>query len=182
MLTPPNPQLPLSLLTAAQGHPMLVELKDGETLNGHLVSCDTWMNLVLKEVVQTSPEGDKFFRLSEVYVRGNNVRLNSPGGEGGRSAPCTPADLVRTRAVPSDQVSPRPRRDHRHHQGAAAARAGQPRRAWRRRGQGGWRRKGRPRREGRPRGRVQRAGTGERELMRRWLALECQWAMLPVAR
>ena len=67
-------QLPLSLLNAAQGHPMLVELKNGETLNGHLISCDTWMNLTLKEVVQTSPEGDKFFRLPEVYVRGNNVR------------------------------------------------------------------------------------------------------------
>lgn len=66
-------QLPLGLLNAAQGHPMLVELKNGETLNGHLVNCDTWMNLTLKEVVQTSPEGDKFFRLSEVYVRGNNV-------------------------------------------------------------------------------------------------------------
>lgn len=52
---------------------MLVELKNGETLNGHLISCDTWMNLTLKEVVQTSPEGDKFFRLPEVYVRGNNV-------------------------------------------------------------------------------------------------------------
>lgn len=48
-------QLPLSLLTTAQGHPMLVELKNGETLNGHLVNCDTWMNLTLKEVVQTSP-------------------------------------------------------------------------------------------------------------------------------
>lgn len=34
---------------------MLVELKNGETLNGHLVQCDTWMNLTLKEVVQTSP-------------------------------------------------------------------------------------------------------------------------------
>lgn len=54
---------------------MLVELKNGETLNGHLISCDTWMNLTLKEVVQTSPEGDKFFRLPEVYVRGNNVRI-----------------------------------------------------------------------------------------------------------
>ena len=54
---------------------MLVELKNGETLNGHLVQCDTWMNLTLKEVVQTSPEGDRFHRLPEVYVRGNNVRL-----------------------------------------------------------------------------------------------------------
>ena len=52
---------------------MLVELKNGETLNGHLANCDNWMNLILKEVVQTSPEGDRFFRLPEVYVRGNNV-------------------------------------------------------------------------------------------------------------
>lgn len=52
---------------------MLVELKNGETLNGHLVNCDNWMNLTLKEVVQTTPEGDRFFRLPEVYVRGNNV-------------------------------------------------------------------------------------------------------------
>ena len=51
-------QLPLGLLNAAQGHPMLVELKNGETLNGHLVNCDTWMNLTLKEVVQTSPVCD----------------------------------------------------------------------------------------------------------------------------
>lgn len=52
---------------------MLVELKNGETLNGHLVTCDNWMNLTLKEVVQTSPDGEKFFRLPEVYVKGNNV-------------------------------------------------------------------------------------------------------------
>ncbi|EYE97669.1 U6 snRNA-associated Sm-like protein LSm4 [Aspergillus glaucus CBS 516.65] len=66
--------LPLGILTAAQGHPMLVELKNGETLNGHLSNCDNWMNLVLKEVVQTSPEGDRFFKLPEVYVRGNNIK------------------------------------------------------------------------------------------------------------
>ncbi|OAX84830.1 hypothetical protein ACJ72_00790 [Emergomyces africanus] len=53
---------------------MLVELKNGETLNGHLVNCDNWMNLILREVVQTSPEGDRFFRLPEVYVRGNNIK------------------------------------------------------------------------------------------------------------
>ncbi|KAL2267623.1 hypothetical protein VTJ83DRAFT_4900 [Remersonia thermophila] len=66
--------LPLGLLTAAQGHPMMVELKNGETLNGHLVLCDTWMNLTLREVVQTSPEGDKFMRLKEAYVKGNNIK------------------------------------------------------------------------------------------------------------
>ncbi|KAL8372039.1 hypothetical protein RB595_001708 [Gaeumannomyces hyphopodioides] len=66
--------LPLGLLNAAQGHAMMVELKNGETLNGHLVMCDTWMNLTMKEVVQTSPEGDKFMRLPEIYVRGSNIK------------------------------------------------------------------------------------------------------------
>ncbi|KAI1252909.1 hypothetical protein MGN70_005116 [Eutypa lata] len=69
--------LPLGLLNAAQGHPMLVELKNGETLNGHLIQCDTWMNLTLKEVIQTSPEADKFVRLPEVYVKGNNYLTRS---------------------------------------------------------------------------------------------------------
>ncbi|KAF4512956.1 hypothetical protein G6O67_000280 [Ophiocordyceps sinensis] len=66
--------LPLGLLNAAQGQPMLVELKNGETLNGHLVMCDNWMNLTLKEVVQTSPEGDKFMKLKEAYIKGNNIK------------------------------------------------------------------------------------------------------------
>ncbi|KAF3904842.1 hypothetical protein ABW20_dc0105454 [Dactylellina cionopaga] len=66
--------LPLTLLTTVQGHPLLVELKNGETLNGHLVSCDTWMNLTLKEVIQTSPDGESFHRLPEAYVRGNNIK------------------------------------------------------------------------------------------------------------
>jgi U6 snRNA-associated Sm-like protein LSm4 len=55
---------------------MLVELKSGETLNGLLVNCDTWMNLTLREVVQTSADGDKFMRLPEIYVRGSTVSTN----------------------------------------------------------------------------------------------------------
>jgi small nuclear ribonucleoprotein (snRNP)-like protein len=47
-------QLPLSLLKTAQGHPMLVELKNGDTYNGRLVSCDTWMNITLRDVICTS--------------------------------------------------------------------------------------------------------------------------------
>ena len=46
--------LPLSLLRTTQGHMMLVEVKSGETYNGQLVSCDTWMNLNLREVICTS--------------------------------------------------------------------------------------------------------------------------------
>ena len=65
-----NRQLPLGLLNAAQGHPMLVELKNGETLNGHLVQCDTWMNLTLKEVVQTSPVRSSYLAQSPAPRRG----------------------------------------------------------------------------------------------------------------
>lgn len=36
----------------------LVELKNGETYNGHLVSCDNWMNINLREVICTSRVGN----------------------------------------------------------------------------------------------------------------------------
>ncbi|KAG9148556.1 hypothetical protein Leryth_023394 [Lithospermum erythrorhizon] len=66
--------LPLSLLKTSQGHPMLVELKNGETYNGHLVNCDTWMNIHLREVICTSKDGDRFWRMPECYVRGNTIK------------------------------------------------------------------------------------------------------------
>ena len=98
---------------------MLVELKNGETLNGHLVNCDTYMNLTLKEVVQTSPEGDKFFRLPECYVRGNNV-----GFERFLRAEVT-ADKG------SDQVSQSARRDCGFGEGSATGSAIAARWPWR---------------------------------------------------
>ncbi|XKL60627.1 hypothetical protein PGB90_007684 [Kerria lacca] len=66
--------LPLSLLKTAQNHPMLVELKNGETYNGHLVCCDSWMNINLREVICTSRDGDKFWRMSECYIRGITIK------------------------------------------------------------------------------------------------------------
>ena len=66
--------LPLTLLKTSCGRPMLVELKNGETYNGPLVSCDTWMNVHLKEVICTSKDGDRFWRMAECYVRGNTIK------------------------------------------------------------------------------------------------------------
>ncbi|KAL7413603.1 hypothetical protein BDY24DRAFT_340457, partial [Mrakia frigida] len=67
-------QLPLTLLNAAQNKPMLVELKNGETFNGHLVSCDNFMNVILREVFQTSADGERFWKMKECYVRGNTIK------------------------------------------------------------------------------------------------------------
>ena len=52
----------------------MVELKNGETFNGHLVNCDNFMNITLREVYQTSAEGDRFWKLKECYIRGSTVR------------------------------------------------------------------------------------------------------------
>ena len=65
---------PISLLKAAHGQPMLVELKSGETYNGVLHACDAFMNLCLREVICTSRDGDRFHRVDEVFVRGGNVK------------------------------------------------------------------------------------------------------------
>jgi len=51
----------------------LVELKNGETFNGHLVNCDNYMNITLREVYQTNSDGDKFWKLKECYIRGSTV-------------------------------------------------------------------------------------------------------------
>ncbi|CAK5045160.1 unnamed protein product [Meloidogyne enterolobii] len=66
--------LPLSLLKTAQNHPMLIELKNGETYNGMLIACDSWMNVHLRDAICTSKEGDKFMKIPEVYVRGSTIK------------------------------------------------------------------------------------------------------------
>ncbi|KAI6184995.1 U6 snRNA-associated Sm-like protein LSm4 [Aphelenchoides bicaudatus] len=69
-----NMVLPLSLLKTAQNHPMLIELKNGETYNGVLISCDSWMNVHLRDAICTSKDGDRFTKIPEVYVRGATIK------------------------------------------------------------------------------------------------------------
>jgi U6 snRNA-associated Sm-like protein LSm4 len=70
-----NPEmLPLALLNAAQQTPIQVELKNGETFNGVLTNCDSWMNLNLSQVIVTSQDGSIFKRLQTIYLRGNNIK------------------------------------------------------------------------------------------------------------
>eukprot|EP01118_Nematostelium_gracile_P018741 TRINITY_DN844_c0_g1_i1.p1 TRINITY_DN844_c0_g1~~TRINITY_DN844_c0_g1_i1.p1 ORF type:complete len:157 (+),score=60.79 TRINITY_DN844_c0_g1_i1:58-528(+) len=66
--------LPLTLLRTAQNAQILVELKNGETYNGTLDSCDSWMNINLKDVIHTSKDGDKFWKVAECYIRGNTIK------------------------------------------------------------------------------------------------------------
>ncbi|KAL4400454.1 RNA processing protein [Malassezia pachydermatis] len=53
---------------------MLVELKNSETFNGHLVACDNYMNITLRDVYQTSPSGEQFWKMPEVYIKGSTIK------------------------------------------------------------------------------------------------------------
>jgi len=52
----------------------MVELKNGESFNGHLVNCDNFMNITLREVYQTHPDGNKFWKCKECYIRGSTIK------------------------------------------------------------------------------------------------------------
>ncbi len=72
----------------------LVELKNGETYNGHLANCDAWMNIYLTQVICTSrvidvfcelifffniskfkkKDGDRFWKMPECYIRGSTIK------------------------------------------------------------------------------------------------------------
>ncbi|KAE9553552.1 hypothetical protein FO519_003245 [Halicephalobus sp. NKZ332] len=67
--------LPLSLLKSSQNQTMLIELKNGDSYIGQLCGCDSWMNIHLKDATFTSKDGDKFFKVPEVYVRGPTIKL-----------------------------------------------------------------------------------------------------------
>lgn len=53
-----------------------MELKNGETYNGHLVSCDNWMNINLREVICTSR-----VRARPRSARGGGERGSTGGGD-----------------------------------------------------------------------------------------------------
>ncbi|PSC70748.1 putative U6 snRNA-associated Sm LSm4 [Micractinium conductrix] len=130
--------LPLVLLKTSHGHPVLVELKNGETYNGHMVQCDTWMNIHLREVICTSKDGDRFWRMPEAYIRGNTIKyLRVP-------------DEVLDKAREADM-----RRDEKRPAGGGRGRGG------RGGGRGGLGRGGEGGRGGRGEGRGGRGGRGE---------------------
>jgi len=66
--------LPLALLKTAKNQPMMVELKNGETYSGVLAAIDRFMNLHMRDIVCTSKDGDRFWKLPECLIRGNNIK------------------------------------------------------------------------------------------------------------
>lgn len=71
------PPLVLSPAAPPLSRPQLVELKNGVTFNGHLVDCDNFMNVTLRDVYQTSADGERFWKMKEMFIKGNVVRARA---------------------------------------------------------------------------------------------------------
>ncbi|KAH3766153.1 Ribonucleoprotein LSM domain [Pelomyxa schiedti] len=98
--------LPSSLLRTAVGHQMLVELKNGETYNGQLVSCDAWMNIILRKVTCTSRDCEKFWRITHCYIKGTTVKYLNLEEEvlekvEAPAAPATPEEMTEAAPPPT---------------------------------------------------------------------------------
>jgi U6 snRNA-associated Sm-like protein LSm4 len=66
--------LPLTLLKGAEGQDILIELKNGDTYNGKLISCNMFMNITIREVTRTNKDGDKFWEMPECFIRVNSIK------------------------------------------------------------------------------------------------------------
>lgn len=63
--------LPLDLLEKSLNVTMRLTLKDGRVMEGKLVGYDQYMNLVLEEAEERTPEREK--KLGTIVLRGNNL-------------------------------------------------------------------------------------------------------------
>lgn len=134
----------MTLLNVAAGSPLLVELKGGDTYNGRLVSCDSWMNMNLRDVICTSKDGDRFWKLPSCYIRGSAIKY--------LRLPPNLLDKAKEQAAADEQ-------QHHHHRGGGGRGGYQGRGRGRGGGRGGRGRGGRDGGRGRGRGRS-RGGRG----------------------
>ncbi|EGV62473.1 Sm snRNP core protein Smd1 [Yamadazyma tenuis] len=60
-------------LPGSTSHPVTVELKNGNSVNGQVLSCSPTMNLALKNIKLIQPHQDAQF-LNYMNIRGNQIR------------------------------------------------------------------------------------------------------------
>ncbi|CAG62525.1 uncharacterized protein GVI51_M04565 [Nakaseomyces glabratus] len=66
--------IPVKLLSEAQGHVVTIELNNGDTYRGKLVESEDNMNVQLRDVMVTSST-QKLSRMDHVFVRGSHIRF-----------------------------------------------------------------------------------------------------------
>lgn len=65
--------LPLEILKGAKNKKVLVQIKNGDYINGILENVDTFMNLKITNFIYNNKEKGEFFKANEIFIRGNNI-------------------------------------------------------------------------------------------------------------
>lgn len=65
---------PLTLIRFSNKQNISLELKDGQTVTGHLVKCDVAMNMHLTNVIVSRTDGTEYSAKC-CFLRGLNVRM-----------------------------------------------------------------------------------------------------------
>jgi U6 snRNA-associated Sm-like protein LSm5 len=75
---------PLALIDKCIGSKLWVLMKGDKELVGTLIGFDEYVNIVMKDVIEyeTTQDGRKETKLSQILLNGANVCLLVPGGEG----------------------------------------------------------------------------------------------------
>lgn len=65
--------LPLEILKGSKNKKIMVQIKNGDFINGILENVDIFMNLKIKDIIYNTKEGTNFFKANEIFIRGNNI-------------------------------------------------------------------------------------------------------------
>ena len=65
--------LPLEILKGAKHKKIMIQIKNGDTVNGILDNIDIFMNMKINDVTYTDKNGEKFYKANEIFIRGNNI-------------------------------------------------------------------------------------------------------------
>jgi len=64
---------PLGVLKVSVNSQIMVDAKNGSSYHGHLLECDSFMNMKLGQVTITT-QNQEFHTAPEVYLRGNQLK------------------------------------------------------------------------------------------------------------
>lgn len=63
----------IEFLKNTKGQKLMVQMKNGNYLNGVLENIDMFMNIKMKEITYTSKDGNSFYNASIAFIRGSQV-------------------------------------------------------------------------------------------------------------
>ncbi|CCF59619.1 hypothetical protein KAFR_0H02100 [Kazachstania africana CBS 2517] len=69
--------IPIKLLNESQGHIISLELNNGDTYRGKLLTNEDNMNLQLRDTIVTNAQTNKQTKMDHVFIRGSQIKFLS---------------------------------------------------------------------------------------------------------